>query len=152
VHPLREHPRDDRDYQPMRNQEIDERAAEWIEGLRAWEAGEDPNRERYQHRWFWEWDGDPPDPAYYLPNGLPEKTWFQVYETVSEGTPVSPPFATAEELIDYLVARGDYWDQKRGEGGWERTSAERFVGAGFAMTMMVNHGPDGVEIKMPRDS
>lgn len=59
--------------------------------------------------------------------------WWQVYETVSEGTPVSPAFATPEELIEHLVANGDDWDQQRGNGGWSRKAAEAFVNeAGWA--------------------
>lgn len=151
-HPKRDDGRRPGDYQPKYDESISEAASEWLEGLRKWEAGEDSSREEASCRWFWEWSGDPPNPEYYLPDGLPEKTWFQAYETVTEGTPVSPPFATQQELIDYLVENGDYWDQRRGDGGWNRDSAERFVGAGFAMTMMVTNGPDGVDIKMPRDS
>ena len=56
-----------------------------------------------------------------------EATWFQAWETVTEGTPVTPPFATTDELVDYLVTRGDFWDQERGDGPWDRKSAEEFV-------------------------
>ncbi|MDQ0025314.1 hypothetical protein J2X90_003131 [Variovorax paradoxus] len=34
------------------------------------------------------------------------KTAYQVYENVSEGSPVSPIFSTADELRDWLVAQG----------------------------------------------
>lgn len=53
--------------------------------------------------------------------------WWQVYETVSEGTPVSPAFETPDQLIEYLVANGDFWDQHRGHSGWSRANAEAFV-------------------------
>ena len=78
-----------------------------------------------------------------------EPTWWQVYETVSEGTPVTPPFATREELVEYLVENGDFWDQKnRAEGGslmpcdpWSRRNAEAFVmGSGWAPTMIADGG------------
>jgi hypothetical protein len=52
---------------------------------------------------------------------------WQVWETVSEGSPVTPVFITADALIDYLVSHGDAWDQKRGEGGWTREQAAAFV-------------------------
>jgi len=79
-------------------------------------------------------------------------TWFQAYETVSEGTPVTPPFATQEELIDYLATRGDFWDQHRGEGPWPRENARKFVlGSGWAPSMIVTTGPAGVDIKTARD-
>ena len=37
-----------------------------------------------------------------------ELTWWQVYGTVSEGTPDTPAFATSAELIYYLFTYGDY--------------------------------------------
>jgi hypothetical protein len=66
-----------------------------------------------------------------------EATWFQAWETVTEGTPVTPPFATTDELVDYLATRGDFWDQERGDGPWDRKSAEEFVKAGWAPTLIV---------------
>ena len=60
--------------------------------------------------------------------GVPESDlgWC-LYETVSEGTPVSPVFATAEELIEHLVAHGDDWSQKP----MRRESAEALVRDGW---------------------
>lgn len=72
---------------------------------------------------------------------------WQVWENVSEGSPVTPAFATAEELIDYLVKYGDAWDQHRGDGGWNRENAECFVKRGFAMSILVSGG----EVLAPRD-
>jgi len=80
-----------------------------------------------------------------------EPTWWQVYETVSEGTPVTPPFATREELVEYLVENGDFWDQHRAKGSiggfrmpcgpWSRNAAESFVmGAGWAPSLVVDGG------------
>jgi hypothetical protein len=66
-----------------------------------------------------------------------EATWFQAWETVTEGTPVTPPFATTDESVDYLATRGDFWDQERGDGPWDRKSAEEFVKAGWAPTLIV---------------
>ena len=65
---------------------------------------------------FEDWHREFPDPESYRPRWKRgEATWYQVYETVSEGTPVTPPFETREELVEYLVERGDFWDQKRRE-------------------------------------
>ena len=60
-----------------------------------------------------------------------------MYETVSEGTPVSPVFETKAELVEYLVRHGDYWDQSRGDGGWDRKSAEGFVDKEWVMSGMI---------------
>ena len=138
---------------PLYDRDFDSAAQEWIAGLMAWELGEDPDRAKYgdgETRYYWEWSGSPPEREYYRPKWTPEEaTWFQVYETVSEGTPVTPPFATKEELVDYLVEHGDFWDQHRGDGGWSRPNAESFVGCGFAVSMTLNTATG--EMKMPRD-
>lgn len=140
---------------PLYDQDFDTAAKEWIAALTAWETGTDPDRAEYgdnETRYYWEWNGSPPERADYRPKWTDgEATWFQVYETVSEGTPVTPPFATKEELVDYLVSNGDYWDQLRGDGGWERKNAERFIESEYAPSMMAIVSTEGVEVKMPRD-
>ena len=139
-------------YQPMYDRSYREAAETWRKKFAEWEASE---RQKYfqetgEDYEYWDWNGQPPDKNYYRPDWKPDEvTWIQVYETVSEGTPVSPPFATREELIDYLVENGDFWDQKRGDGGWTRENATAFVGRGFAMSMMVNTATG--EIKTARD-
>jgi len=104
-------------------------------------------------RWYHEYNGDPPDQAYYRNRKWTkeEAIYYQVYETVSEGTPVTPAFATKEELINYLIENGDYWDQKRGNDGWERKSAEFFVNSARARSMVVIKSEEGITIKTPRD-
>jgi hypothetical protein len=62
---------------------------------------------------------------------------WQVWETVSEGSPITPVFATREELVDYLVDGGDGWDRSRGEKGWDRAAAERFCKDEYAVSTIV---------------
>jgi hypothetical protein len=89
----------------------------------------------------WLVDYPAPERKYYRPWRDDEATWFQVWQTVSEGSPVSPPFATREELIDYLVLHGDFWDQERGTGGYSREQAIAFVNAGWVPSAMtIVHG------------
>lgn len=131
------------DYQSMFDRPFGPAMDEWYANWKAWERGERPDycSNESKNLPFWEWEGGPPDPEYYRPDWKDgEATWFQVYETVSEGSPVSPPFATQVELVDYLVANGDFWDQKRGNGGWDRKNAEAFVGTGYAPSMVVTGG------------
>jgi hypothetical protein len=107
---------------------------------------------------FCDWYGKPPDPKHFRP-AWPEETatWYQVYETVSEGTPVTPPFATKEELVDYLCTHGDFWDQARRMEGksncgpWSRKNAEAFVQSEWAPSMVIERNEQGVTIKEPRD-
>jgi hypothetical protein len=136
-------------FQPLFDEPFAPKMREWFAAWEKWERGEKPEgAEETEH--FWDWDGGPPDPTYYRPDWKAEEmTWWQVYETVSEGTPVTPAFATAYELIDYLATYGDYWDQSRGDGAWTRANAQSFVERGFAMSgvMIVGTG----EMFAPRD-
>ena len=139
-------------YQPLYDRPFGPAMREWIAQWDAWERGERPDycTEEDRELPFWEWDGKPPDPEYYRPAWKDgEATWFQVYETVSEGTPVSPPFATQQEIVDYLVANGDFWDQQRRAEGysympcapWKRSDAEAFVfGGGSTPSLVVADG------------
>lgn len=143
-------------YQPMHDSTFEAEVAEWKEEFAKWERGERPDyyieEEGEPKPEFWEWHGMPPeDREYYRPWKDEEATWYQVWETVSEGTPVTPPFATKDELIDYLVTNGDFWDQKRREeqksgrivamqcDPWTRRQAEAFVnGPGWAPSLVVD--------------
>jgi len=66
---------------------------------------------------------------------IPEGEWFQLFETVSEGTPLSPPFKTKDELVEWLVNNRDYWDHQ-----WTRPQAEGIVGSGHALSGMMTGG------------
>jgi hypothetical protein len=155
VVPNWEHPRErDGSYRPLFNQDFPSAAKKWKEGLAAWEAG---GRAEKAHIWgddyqWWEYSGNPPDREYCHPVWCEEdQTWWQVYETISEGTPVTPPFATQEELVEYLVANGDFWDQSRGDGGWSRENAEAFVSRGWAPSLMIKRTAESVDVRAPRD-
>ncbi len=132
--------------QPMYDQNYEDALAEWLSYFDRIRKGEE--KEFYPkglRDWLMEYKA--PNPEYYRPWKDEEATWLQVWENVSEGTPVTPPFATKEELIDYLVNNGDFWDQIRGHGGWKKTSAEQFVSREFAPSLIVVGG----EVFTPRD-
>lgn len=92
-------------------------------------------------------DYDPdyvPDPAYYRTREwTPEEaTAYQVYETVSEGTPVSPVFQTRNALIRWLTAPTP-WDEQYPDlsvQGMSREQAERFVESAWAPSMVFRDG------------
>lgn len=64
----------------------------------------------------------------YMPDfDVPEdELGWCLYEIVSEGSPVTPVFATADELIEHLVTVGQDWDQVP----MRRASAEAIVRSG----------------------
>lgn len=66
-----------------------------------------------------EWESTPP----------PTGEGWQVWETVSEGSPVSPVFVSGEALSDWLVGEG-----------YSREAADGFVKTGWAMSAMMTGG------------
>lgn len=142
-------------YQPTYDRHFDDVFSEWLADFDRVRGGElkDFEAECYPNGlsdWLVD-DGAPPNRAYYRTYRDEDATWFQIYETVSEGTPVTPPFATKAELVDYLAANGDFWDQKRGVGQWQRENAERFVGTGWAPSMVAVVGGANAGVYTARD-
>ena len=58
-----------------------------------------------------------------------KRTAYQVYENVSEGTPVSPVFESVEALQDWLIRQG-----------YSKTATQAFVAEGHAPSFVVT-GP-----------
>lgn len=138
-------------FKPLHDESYEEAIEMWMEDFRQWRKGEHP--EQCRHRkdtsiaLFLGWYGDAPQHEDYRPNWTPEEmTWYQVYETVSEGTPVSPPCATKEELVEHLVMYGDNWtDGDTVECNpyatpWSRKAAEAFVKSGWAPSLVIENG------------
>lgn len=103
------HPRqtDNHKYQPLYDESYVKAAKEWKANFLAWEAGYNVAMDRPRgsddNCEFWDYDGNPPDRECYRPE-WPEdtRTHLQMYETTSEGTPISPVMATPEELAQWL--------------------------------------------------
>lgn len=147
VPPEWQHPKDARgNYEPLLDRSFDEAIDEWIEARRKWRAGEDPKRAEHEAQVghpvaYQEWSDGPPSPEYHRP-GWPEesRTAFQVYETVSEGTPISPVFLTKDELIQWLVNDGSGMGIGGARQRMSRQAAERFVEAAWAPSMIFDAG------------
>ncbi len=155
VPPNWQHPTNDRGHlQPMHNERFEDRFARWLADFDRIRGGNltDLERECYPMHPLAEWlcdEGQPHDPAYYRPWRDEEATWFQVWETVTEGTPVTPAFATREELVDHLVEHGDRPNALAHQrSGYSREVAEAFVKAGWApsMVMLGNKTASGIEV------
>jgi hypothetical protein len=120
VPPHWEHPKNENGrYQPMYDRDYLTELNEWWENHQLWLKGEHPHQnddDPSTERFYAEAEGNPPEVEYYRPFSGEEATWYQLYETVSEGTPVSPPFETEDELIDYLTENGDFWYQQDQKG------------------------------------
>ncbi|KQP52978.1 hypothetical protein ASF34_00985 [Methylobacterium sp. Leaf106] len=148
-------------YVALHDQTYAEALAEWEADKARWDAGERPEYAS-EETTFEGYYGKQPDPKRYRPFSNEEATWFQLWETVSEGTPVSPPFATLEELAAYLAEWGDFWDQSRAvramlaadierllvetdhqhqfKAGWGKEAADAFCKSGWAPSMVIRDG------------
>ncbi len=144
-HPKQDSGRNDH-HQPLYDEQYKAAADDWKRRFAEFYAN---GKDKEHDCEFWDWDDTPPKKEYYREYSDEEGTWFQAYETVSEGTPVSPPFATQQELADYLAANGDFWDQDRRRTGlssmdckpWGKENAQRFVfGGGYMPSMVVQDG------------
>jgi len=112
-----QHPRDEKGkYIPLLGYDYEKCLAEWNEGAKKWAEG---MREDYTNcGWkpldgtegaasYAEWAGEMPVPDDYIPHWLPGvATHFQMYETCSEGTPISPVMETLEALARWLADNG----------------------------------------------
>jgi len=74
---------------------------------------------------------NPPDINDYMPNG----NWYQLFEEVSEGTPLSPPFATKKELVEWLINNKDYCGHQ-----WTKPQAEGIVKCEYSPSMAMING------------
>lgn len=117
-----EHPkRKNGSYHPMFEQDFKENKKEYLEELEKWykdyfdaengkvfESFYDKKKYSKELGNIEQWIGpeppSPPDPKYYMPSG----SWYQLFENVSEGTPLSPPFKTKEGLTDWLSNNVDF--------------------------------------------
>lgn len=89
-------------------------AAEWDEAWQKWQEGyydayesdEKWSRkpDEYADKTYTWYAGRRPSPDDWMPVWPPEmKTHYMMYQNTSEGTPISPAFATPEELAHWLA-------------------------------------------------
>jgi hypothetical protein len=71
----------------------------------------------------------------YLTKFMPNGEWYQLYQNVGEGTPLSPPFETKQELVDWLSNNKDYWGNQ-----WTREGATHIVEVGHALSGIMAGG------------
>lgn len=119
---------------------------EWNEGYRQWQKGlrEDwakpgeyiPLTPDERGMRFSDWHGGRPSPDDYMPDWPEsERTHLMMYEDTSEGTPISPAFATPEELAQWLA------DNKASMFGYQSGTYEQWLPTckgGWAPSMVLS--------------
>lgn len=130
-------------YRPLLGGSFADAVAHWDEGAAQWEDG-------FRRHWgdggwipkdsdmtfpFSEWAGDRPIEENFMPEWPEdERTHFMMYETTSEGTPISPAFSTPEELAQWLVDNdaSAFADQAASYAAWLRIAR-----GGFALSAVL---------------
>lgn len=119
------------------------RVDEWDDDCAKWKRGEFPDYADADDRakTYEQWAGQRPHRDDYMPNWPAEqRTHLMMYEDTSEGTPISPAFATPEELARWLV------DNKASAFGSDTGSYEgwlRVARGGFAVGPVMRVHSDG---------
>jgi hypothetical protein len=125
VPPGWEHPKDHRGhYYPLFDQPYREAFAEWTRERAIFENDPPSDYDGTFEGWY----GEKPDPDYYRPD-WPEdtRTCFQMYETVSEGTPCSQVFNSLDSLKEWLI-----------EQGYSENAASKFIEQRWCPSMIMN--------------
>lgn len=135
---------------PLYDEDIEAATRVWIDGAALWIQGKHPTQlhtaevgtaypEMYEPTFYAysSYESTSPDPDSYRRPFTSEATHYQVYETVSEGTPVSPVFATTDEMVDWLstVPMGGVNKEPL-----SRKAAEKFVEYEYAPSFIVDSG------------
>ena len=122
---------------------FEDEIGQWIEGEAKWAVGmvkgygDAPKWIKKsadkEGRSFEDWAGERPQKHEYMPSWSDEeRTHYQMYETTSEGSPISPVMESPEELAQWLVdnaassfagqtASYDAW-LRIAQGGWAPTA------------------------------
>ena len=126
------------EYMPMRDRTIEQELSDREDERFLWENNVHPHQSISLSETFDEYAGGDPDPLYYRPAYDEPASWWQVYENVSEGTPVTPPFETKEELIDFLCTYGEFDDLPSEIPSREKAAA--FVEEGYVSSFLFTNG------------
>jgi hypothetical protein len=127
---------EDGNYIPMHDEDYESAGKAWITELMAWERGDHPKRKLLDEAgcvFYWDYIAPPPDERVCRPKFDVKPTCYQLYENTSEGTPISPVFATLEEFTQYLLGLGH-----------SEKAVRVFLEKGFAPSMYM--GREGIDV------
>lgn len=140
VPPNWEHPKNERGhYKALYDNDYESRAQEFEKEYAEFMALSPAERQdEYGCAHYWDYDNPPDRELYREEIWTPEEaTAYQIYETVTEGTPVSPVFPDLDHLKQWLA------DQ-----GYSEPAIEAFAAGGWAPSMGMVISPAGREIKL----
>lgn len=126
-----EHPKDEDGYHiPQYDRTYEQARKEYDRKVQTWEDGThhrliaNPSlKAKYPH--YSDYDSYMPSPRLYRKEYEQSADCFQIYETVTEGTPVSPVFESMEDMKEWLVGKG--YSEKAIAIFFQKQSAPTFV-------------------------
>lgn len=144
-----QHPKNERgQYVPLLDEDYGTAARQWLDDAIAWDNGThaDAAAHKAEYPFFWQWESDPPDSESYRPAYVGEPTHYQMYETTSEGTPISPVMETPEELARWLADTNAsaFGDQGATYEGWLRVCRGGFAPSAVARGGRMQSGVDAL--------
>jgi len=144
-----EHPKQENgNYHAMYEMNYEKEFNKWLELKKNFDNGYEEDWEtkklksidtKYKNMHFEDYYDTAPDSRDYMPTWKEEeKTHFMMYETTSEGTPISPAFRTPKELATWL------FDNDASSFGQTKATYEQWLnmieGSGFAVSMVAHNG------------
>lgn len=146
-----QHPKDERTghFIPLFDGGFRQVLDEWNEENAKWSRGEFPDYadDEDKKMSYSEWNGDQPKSRDYMPDWPDEqRTHLMMYETTSEGTPISPAFATPEELARWLVDNNAsaFGDRTGSYEGWLRVARGGWAPSMVATAAGLTSGVDAL--------
>ena len=133
---------------PLLDGSFKESENEWEQGWKHWSQGRSYSWKTKQWEqdvedtslWAYEDDnGRRPTPSDYMPV-FEDPSHFAFYENVSEGTPLSPPMVSIEELARWLT---DHPEEAHGDYTYEQWLAT--CEAGWCPSMVILSSPEGTK-------
>lgn len=127
-------------HKPLLDGDYSAAAAEWDKEREEWDNGNRPSyaNDEPTDMPYDEWAGQRPFSGDYMPQWpASERTHLMMYENTSEGTPISPTFATPEELARWLTDNeaSAFAGQTASYEGWLRVAK-----GGYAPSMIISNG------------
>lgn len=119
-------------YVPLHGRDFYAEAEKWDEENALWKAGTHPSQVEYGRdcKDYAEYAGPRPAPDDYMLAGVSEseRTHYQLYETTTEGTPISPVFETFDELVKWAAQNATTFARfKASEEEWREMLTSGFV-------------------------
>lgn len=121
-----QHPRDEEGgFKPLYDEDYQSACRKWWADAMAHHNAETfcPESEERadggMNEWWWDWDGPPPSEASYRPAFTEPADHYQIYETVTEGTPCSPVFSSLDEMANWMCLPIDRSSEYNDGADWQ---------------------------------